>query len=227
VAHPVFLITGAATGIGAATARRAAQAGYRVVLAGRGTDELAALAEELGGRERALAVAMEVAEWEDQERLVAQALERFGRLDVAYANAGIGATRGFLSESPEYWRELIDTNVLGVAYTIRATLPALRETTGHLLVTSSTAGRLVFPASLYSATKHAVTAMAEALRLEVGDAIRVTTILPGSVDTPLMDNPVPGALDPDDIARGVLYAVTQPANVAVNEMVIRPARSND
>lgn len=221
--QPVFLITGASTGIGAATARHAVEAGHRVVLAARGADKLHALAAELGGDERALAVATDVTDFEAQEALVAAALERFGRLDVVFANAGFGAKRGFLEETPEHWREMVLTNVLGAAYTIRATLPALRDASGHLLLTSSVAGRRALPGSLYSATKHAVTAMAESLRLEVDGAIRVTSIEPGMVDTPFFDSkPTTRALDPDDIARTVLYAVSQPAHVDVNEILIRP-----
>lgn len=219
----VFLITGASTGIGAATARRAAAAGHRVVLAARAADRLEALAAELGGPDRALAVPTDVTDFAAQEALVAAALERFGRLDVVFANAGFGAKRGFLEETPEFWREMVLTNVLGAAYTIRATLPALREASGHLLLTSSVAGRHALPGSLYSATKHAVTAMAESLRQEVEGAIRVTSIEPGAVDTPFFDSPPSiRALDADDIARAVLWVVEQPAHVDVNQLLIRP-----
>jgi NADP-dependent 3-hydroxy acid dehydrogenase YdfG len=219
----VFLITGASTGIGAATARRAAEAGHRVVLAARGVDKLDELAGELGGEGRALAVRCDVTEWADQERLVQAALDAFGRLDVVFANAGFGAKRGFLEETPEQWRSMVLTNVLGAAYTIRATLPALKESRGHILITSSVAGRRALPGSLYSATKHAATAMGEALRQDVNDTgIRVTVIEPGLVDTPFFDNPVSGALEADDIARAVMYAVSQPSHVDVNEILIRP-----
>ena len=220
---PVFLITGASSGIGAATARRAAEHGYRVVLAARSRDRLEALGEELGGSERAIAVACDVSEWEDQERMVNEALEAYGRLDVAFANAGFGATRGFLEESPEHWRSLVLTNVLGAAYTIRATLPALEDSRGHLLLTSSVAGRRSLPGSLYSSTKFAVTAMGEAARQDVnGTGIRVTVIEPGMVDTPFFDSPVSDALQPDDIARAVMYAVSEPPHVDVNEILVRP-----
>lgn len=100
MSKPVFLITGASSGIGAATARAAADAGYRVVLAARSAEPIEALAAELGGPDRALAIPTDVTEWEQQEAMVKAALERFGRLDVAFANAGFGATRGFLNESP-------------------------------------------------------------------------------------------------------------------------------
>ncbi|MFN8203518.1 MAG: SDR family oxidoreductase [Solirubrobacteraceae bacterium] len=219
----VFVITGASTGIGAATSRLAVDAGHRVVLAARSADKLAALAASLGGDARAIAVPTDVTDFAAQERLVAVALERFGAVDVVFANAGFGAKRGFLEETPEFWREMVLTNVLGAAYTIRAALPALRASRGHLVLTSSVAGRRVLSGSLYSATKHAVTAMAEALRLEADGALRVTAIEPGIVDTPFFDSGTADwALQPDDIARAVLWAVDQPAHVDVNEILIRP-----
>jgi NADP-dependent 3-hydroxy acid dehydrogenase YdfG len=223
MADPVFLITGASSGIGAATARRAAQDGHRLVLAARSTDKLEALAEELGGADRAIAVTCDVTDFAQQEAMVAAALDAFGRLDVVFANAGFGAKRGFLEETPELWRDMVLTNVLGAAYTIRASIPALKDSTGHLLLTSSVAGRRALSGSLYSATKHAVTAMAEAARQDLhGTGIRVTSIGPGMVDTPFFDDRPTAALEPDDIARAVLYAVSQPAHVDVNEILIRP-----
>ena len=220
---PVFLITGASTGIGAATARHAAQAGYRLVLGARSAEKLDALAAELGGEERAIAVPTDVTEWADNEAIVAAATERFGRLDVVFANAGFGAQRGWLEETPEHWRAMVLTNVLGPAYTVRAAIPALKETRGHVLVTGSVAGRRALPGSLYSATKWAVTAMGEAIRADLNDTgIRTTVIEPGMVDTPFFDNPGEGRLEPDDIARAVLYAVSQPPHVDVNEILVRP-----
>ena len=220
---PVFLITGASSGIGAATARHAAREGYRIVLAARSEDRIAALAQELG-EDRALAVRCDVTEWEDQQRMVSAALAAFGQLDVVFANAGFGAPRGFLESDTEHWRAMVLTNVYGAALTIRATLPAVRETRGHVLLTGSVAGRRALPGSLYSATKWAVTAMGESLRQEVeGTGIRVTLIEPGMVDTPFFDNRPQGALEADDIARAVMFAVGQPRHVDVNEILIRPA----
>src|SRR4051794_20912725 len=211
MADPVFLITGASSGIGAATARQAAAAGYRLVLAPPPTDKLAAPPEELGGDERAIAGTCDVTDFGRQEAMVQAALDAFGQIDVAFANAGFGAARGFLKESPEQWRDMVLTNVLGCAYTIRATIPALKDSVGHLLLTSSVAGRRALPGSLYSATKHAVTAMAESVRQDLNDTgVRVTSIEPGMVDTPFFDNPVTGALEPDDIARAIMFAVQQP-----------------
>jgi NADP-dependent 3-hydroxy acid dehydrogenase YdfG len=220
---PVFLITGASSGIGAATARHASEAGYRVVLGARSIDRLNQLAEELGGSERALALECDVTEWDQQQALVEAALARFGRLDVVFANAGFGAARGFLEESPEHWRSMVLTNVYGAALTIRASLPALKETRGHLLLTGSVAGRRALPGSLYSATKWAVTAMGEAARQELNETgVRVTLIEPGAVDTPFFDKAPSDALQPDDVARTVMFAVSQPPHVDVNEILVRP-----
>jgi NADP-dependent 3-hydroxy acid dehydrogenase YdfG len=120
------------------------------------------------------------------------------------------------------------TNVYGCALTIRATLAALKESKGHLLLTGSVAGRRALAGSLYSATKWAVTAMGEAARLELnGTGVRVTLIEPGSVDTPFFDSPPEGALEPDDIARAILYAVSQPPHVDVNELLVRPTQQEN
>ena len=227
MADPVMLITGASSGIGAATARAAA-ADYRLVLAARRQEELEALAEELGGEERALAVRCDVNEWDEVEAMRDAALERFGRIDVVFANAGFGATRGFTEESVEHWRSMVLTNVFGVALTIRATLPHLLERgDGHILVTSSVAGRRALPGSLYSATKWAATAIGEALRQELrqmhdNHGIKVTLIEPGMTDTPFFDNRPQGALADDDIARAVMFALEQPEGVDVNEILVRP-----
>ena len=223
VTEPVLLITGASSGIGAATARHARKAGWRLVLAARSKDKLEALAEELGGPSRALVVICDVAEWDDQQHMVQAALNAFGGIDAVFANAGFGGARGFLKDSPEKWREMILTNVYGAALTIRATIPALTSSKGHLLLTSSVAGRRVLPGSLYSVTKHAVTAMGEAARQDLhGTGIRVTLIEPGMVDTPFFDDRPTDALQDDDIARAVIYAISQPPHVNVNEILIRP-----
>jgi NADP-dependent 3-hydroxy acid dehydrogenase YdfG len=220
---PVFLITGASSGIGAATARHAAQAGYRLVLAARSQERLTELADELGGAERALALRCDVTEWDQQQLMVRSALEHFGQLDVAFANAGFGGSRGFLNESPEQWRSMVLTNVYGAALTIRATIPALKQSRGHLLLTGSVAGRRALPGSLYSATKWAVTALGESARQDLNDTgVRVTLIEPGMVDTPFFDNRPERALEADDVARAVMYAVSQPPHVDVNEILIRP-----
>ena len=219
----VLVITGASSGIGAATARAAAADGYSLVLAARSEDKLDELVSELGD-DRAISVGTDVTLWEDNERLINSAIDRFGRIDAVFANAGFGAARGWLKETPQHWREMVLTNVLGAAYTLRAAIPHVTETKGHLLMTGSVAGRRAIPGSLYSCTKWAVTAMGEAVRADVNDTgVRVTVIEPGMVDTPFFDNGAgPGALEPDDIARAVMYALSQPAHVDVNEILIRP-----
>ncbi len=219
----VMLITGASSGIGAATARRACADGWRVVLAARSRERLDALAAELGSPQRALAVSCDVTDWEAQQDMVRAALSAFGAIDAAFANAGFGGPRGFLEDTPEHWREMVLTNVYGAALTLRATIPALRDSRGHLLLTSSVAGRRALPGSMYSCTKHAVTAMGEAARQDLnGSGVRVTLIEPGITDTPFFEKRPADALADDDIARAVMYAVSQPAHVDVNEILIRP-----
>jgi NADP-dependent 3-hydroxy acid dehydrogenase YdfG len=219
----VMLITGASSGIGEASARAARAAGWRLVLAARSLERLRTLAEELGGEAAAIAVRCDVTDWDQQQEAVASALAAFGRLDAAFANAGFGASRGFLTDTVEHWREMVLTNVYGAALTLRATIPSLRESRGHLLITSSVAGRRVLPGSLYSCTKHAVTAMGEAARQELnGSGVRVTVIEPGMTDTPFFERRPSDALAAADVARAVMFALDQPPHVDVNEILVRP-----
>jgi serine 3-dehydrogenase len=222
----VFLITGASTGIGLETARLAVEAGYRVVLAARSEGKLAKLAEELGGPERALAVVCDVGDWLSQQRLVDASLNAFGRIDIAFANAG-GAWGGrYLGgeDTPEEWQQMLMTNVFGAAATARLTLPELIRRKGHLLLTGSVVGRVAPPNNFYSATKWAVTGMAESLRKElIGSEVRVTLVEPGKVDTPFWKlRPDEPLLQPVDLARAVLFAVGQPPHVDVSEVLVRP-----
>jgi NADP-dependent 3-hydroxy acid dehydrogenase YdfG len=215
----VFLITGASTGIGAATARAAREAGYDVVLAARSEDKLQALADEVGG----LAVRCDVSEYADVEALVQRTLDAHGRIDVVFANAGVGFPRGFTEGDPEAAKQVVLTNVYGVYTTIRATAAALRDTQGHLLITSSIAGRRALKGSLYSATKFAVTGIGEAARQDFnGTGVRVTLIEPGMVETEGFSHSLDDTLRADDIARAVMFAVSQPPHVDVNEILVRP-----
>ena len=223
----VFLITGASTGIGEATARRAVEAGFKVVLAARSTEKLERLQAELG-QEKALAVTCDVTDWQSQVNLVKQTLSRFGRIDVAFANAGFSKGSTFYGgeDKAEEWREMVMVNVYGAAATARLTLPELVKNRGHFLITGSVVGRVTSIRNLYSATKWAVTGMAQAIRNEMAaTGVRVTLVEPGVVDTPFWENlqkPSTAELLPDDIARAVMYAVSQPAHVDVNEILIRP-----
>ncbi len=223
----VFLITGASTGIGEATARRAVEAGFNVVLAARSAEKLERLEAELGPQ-RALAVTCDVADWNSQVNLVEQTLNRFGRIDVAFANAGFSKGSTFYGgdDKPEEWREMVLVNVYGAAATARLTLPELVKNGGHFLITGSVVGRVTSIRNLYSATKWAVTGMAQAIRNEMAaTGVRVTLVEPGVVDTPFWDNlqkPCTAELQSDDIARAVMFAISQPSHVDINEILIRP-----
>lgn len=218
-----LVITGASSGIGAATARAAVAEGWNVALGARSADKLEALVSELG-TERAISVPTDVTDFDQVEALVAAAEDRFGSVDAVFANAGFGAKRGFTEESVEHWREMVLTNVLGAALTIRAGMPRIKESKGHFVLTGSIAGTRALPGSLYSSTKFAVHGMAESLRQELnGSGARVTLIAPGMVDTPFFDNGAgPGSLVAEDIARAVIFAISQPDSVDVNMMLVRP-----
>jgi NADP-dependent 3-hydroxy acid dehydrogenase YdfG len=218
-----LVITGASSGIGAATARAAVDAGWKVALGARSLDKLDALVEELGA-DNAIAVQTDVTDFDQVQRLVDKAVEQYGSIEGVFVNAGFGATRGFQNETVDHWREMVLTNVLGAAFTIRAGMPAIIDSKGHFVLTGSVAGTRALPGSLYSSTKFAVHGMAESLRQELnGTGARVTLIAPGMVDTPFFDNGAgPGALVADDIARAVLYAIEQPDSVNVNMLLVRP-----
>ncbi|MEO0478240.1 MAG: SDR family oxidoreductase [Planctomycetota bacterium] len=221
----VFLITGASTGIGAATAIEASKRGFRVALTSRSEDKLSELAVRCGGSGRALAVACDVQDWESQKSMVDRVLAEFGQIDVVFANAGGSFGGAFVGgdDTPEEWQQMVQTNVFGVAATARLTLPNLIENNGQLILCGSVAGRIA-TGSLYSATKWAVTGMAESIRKKVTEhGVRVTLIGPGRVDTPFWDSPQSqGALRDIDIAECVVWAATQPKHVDVNEILVRP-----
>jgi NADP-dependent 3-hydroxy acid dehydrogenase YdfG len=224
----VLIITGASAGIGEATARMAADAGYSVVLAARTARRLKEIEEEIG-MERALAVSCDVADWESQKNLLKTTLDRFGRIDAVFANAGFSNGSPFYGgrDKPDEWREMVLVNVYGAFATARITLPELVKTSGHFLLTGSVVGHVTSIRNFYSATKWAVTGMAHAIRNEMADkGVRVTLVEPGVVDTPFWKNiPKPGTpeLHPDDIARAVMFALSQPPHVDVNDIVIRPS----
>ncbi len=222
--RPVMVITGASSGIGAATARAMADAGYRLVLAARSEDRLKDLQQELGGDQHVITVACDVQQVADQQAMAGEAIKAFGRIDAVFANAGRGGEPGgFSGADPEIWKDMILTNILGVGITLQVCLPELRKSRGHVVITGSAAGRATIPGSMYSATKWAVSAIGYGVREELrGSGIRVTLIEPGMVDTPFFDESPDNALRPDDIAEAVRYALAQPAHVDVNELLIRP-----
>jgi NADP-dependent 3-hydroxy acid dehydrogenase YdfG len=225
-ARRVFVVTGGSSGIGAAVVRRAASQGHAVVVGARASERLLRLADEPRERGEVVAVPCDVNEWDQQQELVRRALETFGRIDVVVANAGceLGSPLIGGSHTPDAWRQMILTNVYGLALTIRATAPSLVEAAGDLVLMGSVAGRVAIPGDLYSATKWAVTGIAESIRRSlVGTGVRVILIEPGRVDTQLRrDDIAAPRLDPDDVADAVLFAVGQPRTVAINEIVMRP-----
>lgn len=200
------------------------------MLAARGEEALARLAGELGAPERVLAARCDVTEWTDVAGLADAAMERFGRIDVVFANAGFGAPRGFTQSTPEEWRSMVLTNVYGAALTIRATIAAVKASRGHYVLTGSVAGRKALPGSVYSATKWAVSAMGESLRQELnGTGARVLLVEPGVVDTPFYDNgsPIAEPLTADDTARLIMFALDQPDHVDINEILVRPTAQDE
>jgi len=234
----VALVTGASSGIGAATARALVRAGARVALVARRRDRLAELVRELG-EDRALALEADVAQADAAQDAVQQTLARWSRLDVLVNNAGV-MMLGAVDGAPiADWRAMFDVNVLGLMYMTRAALPAMKSRqSGHVVNMSSVSGRVVSARSaVYSATKFAVGAFSEGLRQEVlSHGIRVTVIEPGVVATELADGITDAnvrksvkdwvasmtPLAAEDVAAAVVYAVTQPPHVAVNELLIRP-----
>ncbi|MGI8422116.1 MAG: SDR family oxidoreductase [Gaiellaceae bacterium] len=215
----VVLVTGVSSGIGEETARLLAGRGAKVVLGARNGEKIEALARELDGAGRPTDVTVDA----DVKALVALALERYGRLDAVFANAGFGGGGSLVDGDPEQWRAMLLTNVLGVALTVHYAAQALLEAEeGHVILTSSVAGRRVVPNYVYSATKYAVGALGEGLRAELAGRVRVTLVEPGKTDTPFFDERPEDALDAVDIARGVVWALEQPAHVSVNELLIRP-----
>lgn len=236
----VAIVTGASSGIGESMARHLAARGAKVVLAARRTDRLDKVVAEIreaGGE--AIAIATDVAQRADLEKLAAATVEAFGRIDVLVNNAGVMPLSPLEKLKIDEWDRTIDVNIKGVLYGIAAVLPRMQaQGSGHILNVASIAGIKVFTpiGTVYSATKHAVRAISEGLRVEMGNnGVRVTVVSPGAVESELKF----GSTDPeaaaglkafydanqipaDAVARAVVYAVEQPANVDINEVVVRP-----
>ncbi|RBO52920.1 short-chain dehydrogenase [Rhodovulum sp. BSW8] len=217
-----LFITGASSGIGAATARAAVARGWSVGLMARSADKLDALATELGAA--ALALPGDATDPAAQQEAVARTVEHFGALHAAFANAGRGLERpGTEAGDPEDWRGMVDLNVMGVLFTARAALPHLRRTKGHLVLTGSAAGRTHIKGSIYSATKWFVHGYGGNMSEEMRDwGGRCTVISPGMVDTPFFDSPKPDKIRPEDVADAVLYALEQNPRAELREIHIMP-----
>lgn len=236
----VILITGASSGIGAATARQLAREGHRVVLGARRTDRLRDLVGEIrneGGA--AECFSMDVANLEDVQAFVAFALDVHGRVDVIINNAGVMPLSRLDALKIDEWNRMIDVNIRGVLHGIAAALPTMQaQGAGQIINLSSIGGHAVSPtAAVYCATKFAVNAISEGLRQEVGGDIRVTIISPGVTESELADSisdPLArdamksfrkGAIPSAAIARAISYAIAQPADVDVSEIIVRPTSS--
>ncbi|MFW2350404.1 SDR family oxidoreductase [Qipengyuania sp.] len=217
-----LLITGASSGIGAATARAAAAEGWNLALLARSKDRLENLAGEIGAS--ALALPCDITQRDELERAVERAVARFGGLDAVFANAGTGVSSpGIETGDPDEWHAMIHLNVLAVLTTAHATLPHLRKTRGHFVVTGSKAGRDHLKGSVYGATKWFVQGLAGNLAEEMREwGGRCTVITPGMVDTPFFDEPKRDKIQPGDVADAVVFALAQPKTSAVREIHIMP-----
>ncbi|HET9113964.1 MAG TPA: SDR family oxidoreductase [Burkholderiales bacterium] len=236
----VVVITGASGGLGAATARHLSALGATVVLGARRIERIQDLARELAGNEgKALAVQTDVTRSAQVQALVNAAIDRYGRIDVMINNAGIMPHSPLDRLRIDDWDRTIDVNIKGVLYGIAAALPPMqRQKSGHFINVSSVAGHKVRPSSaVYAATKHAVLAISEGLRLEVKPYnIRTTVISPGAIDTDLPDSITEPdiaasvrkiyeiAIPAESFARAVAFAIGQPDDIDVNEILFRPTR---
>ncbi len=230
----VVAITGASSGIGEAIARHLAGRGAKLILGARRTDRLEKLASELGGS--VIVSKLDVTQRASFQEFVAKAVSEFGRLDVLINNAGVMPLSPLEADRVEEWEQTIDVNVKGVLYGISAVYPQFRQQrSGHLINVSSVAGHIVFPsATVYCATKHAVRVISEGFRQESGPNIRTTILSPGAVRSELADSIkheetlesmkglVELAIEPEAMARAVAFAIEQPADVDVNELLVRP-----
>lgn len=224
---PVALITGGGSGIGAAVARQLLAAGHRVTVTGRTERRLRDLSDSLGNPEALRTVVADAAVYDDVRNAVDRTLKAYGRLDTVVANAGVATHDSVAEGDPAGWSEMVLTNVLGPALLVRASIEALKESRGRIVLVGSVAGFVNTPGNLYGATKWAVTGLAENTRRQVTEfGVGVTLVAPGRVETPFWDGygslPPGRLLTADQIADSVVWAIRQPAGVDVNTVVVRP-----
>ena len=235
----VVIITGASSGLGEATARRLAHKGAKLMLAARREDRLKELVSDIekeGGTAKYQVT--DVTDRSSVEALAKATKQAYDRIDVLVNNAGLMPLSPLAQTKVDEWETMVDVNIKGVLYNIAAVMPTmLEQESGHIINISSVAGHKVFPAgTVYCATKYAVKAISEGIRLESDGKIRSTNISPGAVDTELtntishdetaknVDKLYGVAIDADAIARAITYAIEQPEDVDVNEMIIRPTK---
>jgi NADP-dependent 3-hydroxy acid dehydrogenase YdfG len=239
ISDKVAVITGGSSGLGEATARHLASLGVAVVLGARRTDRMDTIIKEIeasGGRAKAYAT--DVTQKADVEALIGGAVETFGKVDVVINNAGVMAIAPLAECRTDEWDRMIDVNIKGLLYGVAAALPVLqKQGSGHFINIASVAGLKVFSpgGAVYSGTKFAVRAISEGLRHEMAGKIRTTIISPGAVDTELKYGSshessrefviefYKQAIPADAVARAIAYAIEQPADVGINEIVLRPA----
>ncbi|MBB1352918.1 SDR family oxidoreductase [Pseudoalteromonas sp. SR45-5] len=219
----IVLITGASSGIGEATAKTLVNNGHKVILTARSEDKLTKLVESLGSN-NALSVAADATDFTALENVVTKGIEKFGRLDVAFANAGMGvSTAGTEKGDPDEWSTMIDINIKALLWTAKLTLPHLRQNKGHFILTSSAAGRKPIKGSIYGATKWFAYGFGQNLAEEMSEWNgRCTTIAPGMVNTPFFDEAKPDKLDPQDVADAVLFAIEANQRNSVREIYLMP-----
>jgi NADP-dependent 3-hydroxy acid dehydrogenase YdfG len=233
--NKVAVITGGGTGIGAATAEELASTGVNIVVVGRRPKPLEEVATKItykGGT--AVAHPADISIFSDMEKLVKKTVEQFGHVDLVVANAAVHDESSIDSGDPEWWRNVILINVVGLLYTVRAFLPQMYlQGKGHIIIVSSLSGRITYVGEpVYITSKHAQVAFAECLRKEATPkGIKVTIIEPGIVETPFIDNPVAQELkktvpplDPEDVARAIRFAFEQSPNCTIYELSLRPIK---
>ncbi|KIN60407.1 putative oxidoreductase [Sulfitobacter noctilucae] len=217
-----LFITGASSGIGEATAKAAAKAGWNVGLFARSEDKLNQIAEDIG--DQAMVLTGDATDYDAQKDAIAKLVDKFGGLDAVFANAGRGTSQsGTEDGDPEDWKGMIDLNIMGALYTAHASLPHLRETTGQYVVTGSLAGRRHLKGSIYGSTKWFIHGFAGNLADEMAEwGGRCMVVSPGMVNTAFFDEAKPDKLQPDDVANAVLHALEAPAHASIREIHLMP-----
>ncbi|WP_409439830.1 SDR family oxidoreductase [Psychromonas sp. GE-S-Ul-11] len=219
----IVVVTGASSGIGAATVDKVIEAGHKAVVTARSTEKLNKIVQRWG-EDKVLAVTADVSNLDEISNVINKAKEKFGRVDVVFANAGMGAsTPGIENGNPDEWKTMLDVNINALLYTAKASLPALKETQGHFIVTSSIAGKISLKGSVYGASKWFAYGFAQNLAIEMAEwKGRCTTICPGMVNTPFFDEAKPDKLDPTDVAEAVVYAISANPRCDVREITLMP-----
>ncbi|MFW8591023.1 SDR family oxidoreductase [Glaciecola sp. 2405UD65-10] len=221
----VVLITGASSGIGAATVDKVVEAGHKAVITARSTDKLKDIVERWG-EDKVLAVTADVTQLSELENVVEKAIDKFERLDVVFANAGMGAnSSGIEQGDPDEWKTMLYVNINALLYTAKATLPSLKLNKGHFIITSSIAGKIALKGSVYGASKWFAYGFGQNLAAEMSEwEGRCTTICPGMVNTPFFDEAKPDKLDPEDVADAVLFAISADQRCDVREITLMPTK---